>query len=65
MAEAGPACERYLAFEPANQEIMRAAAQAYEAAGNKPKAAEMWGRLLAAVPGLQEAQDGVKRNSAP
>lgn len=62
-AEAAPACEASLPFSPNEAELYQAAAQSYEALGNKAKALEIWNRLLAVDPKNEAAQQGIKRNS--
>lgn len=61
-AEAGAACEHaVVTFAPDNQELVQAAAQAYEQAGNKAKANEMWKKLLALDPASEAAKQGIAR----
>lgn len=62
--EAGPACENVVVrFEPQNAQLTQASAQSYDAAGNKPKAKEMWTKLLALDPASEAAKQGIQRNS--
>lgn len=61
-AESGPACEHAVKkFSPQDKELIRASAQAYELAGNKPKANEMWKMLAALDPNDKDAKDGIAR----
>ncbi|MFT3810714.1 MAG: hypothetical protein QM698_12415 [Micropepsaceae bacterium] len=63
-AEAGPACENVVVrFEPANAQLVQAAAQSYDLAGNKAKAKELWEKLLALDPSSEAAKQGIKKNS--
>lgn len=63
-AEAGPACENVVVrFDPTSKELTQASAQAYDVSGNKPKAKEMWTKLLALDPSSEAAKQGIKRNS--
>lgn len=63
-AEAGPACENaVVAFAPTNQELIQASAQSYEQAGNKPKANQMWKKLLALDPASETAKQGIARTT--
>lgn len=63
-AEAGPACENVVVrFEPTNAQLVQAAAQSYDAAGNKAKAKELWQKLLALDPSSEAAKQGIKKNS--
>ncbi len=61
--EAGPACEAYSAFVPDNAQIIEASAVAYQNAGNKAKALEMWNKLLALDPNSAVAKQGIQQNS--
>lgn len=61
--EAGPACEAYSVFVPTDAQIVEASAVAYQNAGNKAKALEMWNRLLALDPNSAVAKQGVQQNS--
>jgi len=61
-AEAGPACEAAVKnFPPADPQLIKASAQAYELSGNKAKAHEMWKMLAAADPADKDAKDGIAR----
>jgi tetratricopeptide (TPR) repeat protein len=61
-AESGPACEAAVrTFDPKNKEFVQASAQSYEAAGNKPKANEMWKMLLSLDPASEAAKQGIAR----
>jgi tetratricopeptide (TPR) repeat protein len=61
-AESGPACENAAKkFAPQDKQLIRAAAQGYELAGNKPKANEMWKMLAALDPNDKDAKDGIAR----
>ncbi len=63
-AEAGPACENVVVrFAPQDAQLTQASAQSYDVSGNKPKALEMWTRLLALDPSSEAAKQGIKRNS--
>lgn len=61
-AESGPACEDAVKkYDPQNKDFVQASAQSYEAAGNKPKANEMWKMLLALDPASEAAKQGIAR----
>lgn len=62
-AEAGPACEAYLAFVPTDKQILEATAVSYQHAGNKAKALEIWKKLLALDPASAVAKQGIEQNS--
>lgn len=56
-----PDCEKALAAEPENKNLLTAASQANEQAGNKPRAAELYRKLLAVDPGNPIATEGLQR----
>lgn len=60
-AGALPDCEKALAAEPNNKNLLLAASQAAEQAGNRARAAELYARLLALDPGNPVATEGLAR----
>jgi tetratricopeptide (TPR) repeat protein len=60
-AGALPDCEKALSATPDNKNLLTATSQAAEQSGNKPRAAELYRRLLAADPGNPTATEGLKR----
>ena len=60
-AGARPDCEKALAAEPSNKALLTATSQANEQVGNKPRAAEVYRRLLAVEPGNPIATAGLHR----
>ena len=62
-AGALPDCEKALAASPDNKSLLTATSQAAEQVGNKPRAAELYRRLLAADPGNPTATEGLKRTA--
>ena len=62
-AGALPDCEKALSATPDNKNLLTATSQAAEQVGNKPRAAELYRRLLAADPGNPTATEGLKRTA--
>lgn len=62
-AGALPDCEKALTATPEDKNLLTAAAQASEQTGNKPRAAELYRKLLAVDPGNPIATEGLKRVS--
>lgn len=62
-AGALPDCEKALAASPDNKNLLTATSQAAEQVGNKPRAAELYRRLLALDPGNPTATEGLKRTT--
>lgn len=60
-AGALPDCEKALEAAPQDKNLLLAASQAAEQAGNRPRAAELYKRLLALDPGNAVAAEGLKR----
>ena len=60
-ASALPDCEKALAAAPDDKNLLLAASQAAEQTGNRPKAAELYRKLLAVDPGNPVATEGLKR----
>ncbi|MEQ1753457.1 MAG: tetratricopeptide repeat protein [Micropepsaceae bacterium] len=60
-AGALPDCEKALEAAPADKNILMAASQAAEQSGNRPRAAELYRKLLAIDPGNPVATEGLKR----
>ncbi len=60
-AGALPDCEKALVAKPDDKNLLTATSQAAEQTGNKPRAAELYRRLLAADPGNPAATEGLKR----
>lgn len=60
-AGALPDCEKALAATPNDKGLLTATSQANEQVGNKPRAAEVYRRLLAADPGNPIATEGIAR----
>jgi len=63
-ATAIPDCEKALAAEPDNKNLLTAASQANEQTGNKPRAAELYRKLLAVEPGNPTATEGLQRTGS-
>lgn len=62
-AGALPDCEKALAAQPKDKNLLTAAAQANEQVGNRPRAAELYRQLLALDPGNPVATEGLKRTA--
>ncbi|MEQ1868319.1 MAG: tetratricopeptide repeat protein [Micropepsaceae bacterium] len=62
-AGALPDCEKALAASPDDKNLLTAASQAAEQVGNKPRAAELYRKLLAVDPGNPTATEGLKRTA--
>lgn len=60
-ANALPDCEKALEAAPNDKTMLLAASQSAERAGNKPRAAELYRKLLAVDPGNPVATEGLKR----
>ncbi len=60
-AGAVPDCEKALAATPDDKYVLTAASQAAEQTGNRPRAAELYRKLLAVDPGNPIATEGLKR----
>jgi tetratricopeptide (TPR) repeat protein len=60
-AGALPDCEKALVATPSETTLLTAASQAAEQSGNRPRAIELYRRLLAAEPGNAVATEGLKR----
>lgn len=60
-AGALPDCEKALAAAPTDKALLTATSQANEQVGNKPRAAEVYRRLLTADPGNPIATQGLQR----
>jgi tetratricopeptide (TPR) repeat protein len=58
-----PDCEKAVAAQPTNKNLLTAAAQANEQVGNRPRAAELYRQLLALDPGNPVATEGLKRTA--
>ena len=60
-AGALPDCEKALEAAPGDKNLLLAASQAAEQSGNRPRAAELYRKLLAIDPGNATATEGLKR----
>ncbi len=60
-AGALPDCEKALLATPNDKNLLLAASQAAEQSGNKPRAVELYRRLLVIDPGNPTATEGLKR----
>lgn len=60
-AGALPDCEKALASAPDDKNLLLAASQAAEQTGNRPRAAELYRKLLTVDPGNPVATEGLKR----
>ena len=60
-ASALPDCEKALAAAPNDKNLLLATSQAAEQTGNRPRAAELYRKLLAVDPGNPVASEGLKR----
>ena len=56
-----PDCEKALLATPNDKNLLLAASQAAEQSGNRPRAAELYRKLLALDPGNPVATEGLKR----
>lgn len=63
-AGALPDCEKALTAMPNDKNLLTATAQAAEQTGNRPRAAELYRRLLAADPGNPVATEGLQRTGS-
>lgn len=63
-AGALPDCEKALTAMPNDKNLLTAASQAAEQTGNRPRAAELYRRLLAADPGNPVATEGLQRTGS-
>jgi tetratricopeptide (TPR) repeat protein len=62
-AGALPDCEKALTATPDDKNLLTAASQAAEQLGNRPRAAELYRRLLAVDPGNPVATEGLQRTT--
>ena len=62
-AGALPDCEKALTSTPNDKSLLTAASQAAEQTGNRPRAAELYRKLLAVDPGNPVATEGLKRTA--
>ncbi len=60
-ANAVPDCEKAVAAQPNDKNLLTAASQANEQIGNRERAAQLYRQLLAADPGNQVATEGLQR----
>lgn len=60
-AGALPDCEKALLATPSDKNLLLATSQAAEQTGNRPRAAELYRKVLAIEPGNPVATDGLKR----
>jgi tetratricopeptide (TPR) repeat protein len=60
-AGALPDCEKALLATPTDKNLLLAASQAAEQSGNRPRAAELYRKIIAIEPGNPVATEGLKR----